>query len=90
MGLDELLARADFLTIHAPLTPETKNMISDAAFDKMKNDALIVNAARGGIVDEEALFRAIQEEKIAGAALDVFGQESIDPEHPLLGLDNVL
>ncbi|MGB5702189.1 MAG: hydroxyacid dehydrogenase, partial [Polyangiales bacterium] len=90
VGLDELLARADFLTIHAPLTPETKNMISDAAFDKMKNDALIVNAARGGIVDEEALFRAIQEEKIAGAALDVFGQEPIDPEHPLLGLDNVL
>ncbi len=88
--LDDLLERADFLTIHAPLTPETKNMINDAAFNKMKNGALIVNAARGGIVDEEALVRAIEEGKIAGAALDVFGQEPIDPEHPLLGLDNVL
>jgi len=88
--LDELLARADFITIHAPLTPETKNMLNDAAFDKMKKDALIVNAARGGIVDEEALVRAIQDGKIAGAALDVFGQEPVDPTHPLLALDNVL
>jgi D-3-phosphoglycerate dehydrogenase len=88
--LDELLERADFITIHAPLTPETKNMINDAAFDKMKNGALLVNAARGGIVDEEALARAIRDEKIAGAALDVFGQEPIDPSSPLLELDNVL
>ena len=88
--LDELLTRADFLTIHAPLTPETKNMISDAAFEKMKSSALLVNAARGGIVDEEALARAITEGKIAGAALDVFAKEPIDPDHPLLGLDNVL
>jgi D-3-phosphoglycerate dehydrogenase len=88
--LDELLRRADFITIHAPLTPETKNMINDEAFDKMKNGALLVNAARGGIVDEEALARAIRDEKIAGAALDVFGQEPIDPSSPLLELDNVL
>jgi len=88
--LDELLKRADFLTIHAPLTPETKHMISDAAFEKMKSDALIVNAARGGIVDEEALARAIADGKIAGAALDVFGKEPIDADNPLLGLDNVL
>jgi D-3-phosphoglycerate dehydrogenase len=88
--LDELLARADFVTIHAPLTPETKNMISDAAFEKMKSGALLVNAARGGIVDEEALARAITKGKIAGAALDVFGKEPIDPDHPLLGLDDVL
>ena len=88
--LDELLRRADFITIHAPLTPETKHMISDEAFEKMKNDALLVNAARGGIVDEEALARAITEGKIAGAALDVFGSEPIDPSSPLLELDNVL
>jgi phosphoglycerate dehydrogenase-like enzyme len=87
---DELLARADFLTIHAPLTPETKNMIDDTAFEKMKSGALLVNAARGGIVDEEALARAITGGKIAGAALDVFGKEPIDPDSPLLGLDNVL
>ncbi len=88
--LDELLARADFITIHAPLTPETKNMINDAAFEKMKDDALIVNAARGGIIDEEALARAVRDGKIAGAALDVFGQEPIDPSSPLLELDNIL
>jgi phosphoglycerate dehydrogenase-like enzyme len=88
--LDELLTRADFLTIHAPLTPETKHMINDAAFEKMKSGALLVNAARGGIVDEDALARAITEGKIAGAALDVFGTEPIAPDHPLLALDNVL
>ncbi len=88
--LDELLKRADFLTIHAPLTPETKNMISDDAFERMKSSALLVNAARGGIVDEEALARAITDGKIAGAALDVFGKEPIDTDSPLLGLDNVL
>ncbi|NNE20960.1 MAG: phosphoglycerate dehydrogenase [Myxococcales bacterium] len=88
--LDELFERADFLTIHAPLTPETKNMISDGAFKKMKSTALLVNAARGGIVDEEALARAITAGQIAGAALDVFTKEPIDPDHPLLRLDNVL
>ncbi|MBT8451732.1 MAG: phosphoglycerate dehydrogenase [Deltaproteobacteria bacterium] len=88
--LDELLERADFVTIHAPLTPETKNMISDAAFKKMKSSALLVNAARGGIVDEEALARAMGAGEIAGAALDVFSKEPIDSDHPLLGLDNVL
>lgn len=88
--LDELLARADFITIHAPLTPDTKHLINDDAFDKMKKGALLVNAARGGIVDEEALARAIEAGKIGGAALDVFSQEPIDKESPLLGLDNVL
>jgi len=88
--IDELFKRADFVTIHAPLTPETNNMISDAAFKKMKSSALLVNAARGGIVDEEALARAITDGKIAGAALDVFSKEPIDPNSPLLGLDNVL
>ncbi|MDH3652931.1 MAG: phosphoglycerate dehydrogenase [Myxococcales bacterium] len=88
--LDDLFKRADFLTIHAPLTPETKNMIDDSAFKKMKSSALLVNAARGGIVDEEALARAITAGEIAGAALDVFSNEPIDPDHPLLGLDNVL
>jgi len=88
--LDQLFQRADFLTIHAPLTPETKNMIDDRAFKKMKSSALLVNAARGGIVDEEALARAISAGEIAGAALDVFTKEPIDPDDPLLGLDNVL
>ncbi len=90
VGLDDLLSRADFITIHAPLTPDTKNMISDDAFGKMKRDALLVNAARGGIVDEEALARAISEGKIAGAALDVFAEEPVDPKSPLLQLEDVL
>jgi D-3-phosphoglycerate dehydrogenase len=88
--LDDLFKRADFLTIHAPLTPDTKNMINDAAFKKMKSSALLVNAARGGIVDEEALARAITAGEIAGAALDVFTKEPTDPDSPLLSLDNVL
>ncbi len=88
--LDDLFKRADFVTIHAPLTPETKNMIDDTAFKKMKSSALLVNAARGGIVDEEALARAIAAGEIAGAALDVFTKEPIDADNPLLGLDNVL
>lgn len=90
VDIEELLRRADFITIHAPLTPETKGLIDDEAFDKMKDDALLVNAARGGIVDEKALVRAIQSGKIAGAALDVFEKEPIAPDSPLLQLDNVL
>jgi len=90
VDLDELLRRADFITIHAPLTPETKNLIDDSAFEKMKDGALLVNAARGGIVDEEALARAIDGGRIGGAALDVFGKEPLDPSSPLLELDNVL
>lgn len=90
VDFDELLSRADFITIHAPLTPETKNMFNEAAFDKMKGGALLVNAARGGIVDEEALADAITAGKIGGAALDVFDQEPIDAKNRLLQLDNVL
>lgn len=90
VDLDALLRRADFVTIHAPLTPETKDMINEAAFDKMKKGAFLVNAARGGIVDEDALVRAIQKGRIGGAALDVFAEEPLDPSHPLLRLENVL
>ncbi|MGB5810032.1 MAG: phosphoglycerate dehydrogenase [Polyangiales bacterium] len=90
VSFEDLLSRADFITIHAPLTPDTKNLFDDAAFAKMKSGALLVNAARGGIVDEEALARAAKAGEIAGAALDVFSQEPIASDSPLLGLDNVL
>ncbi len=90
VDMDELLARADFITIHTPLTPETKHLLNDAAFDKMKSGVMIVNAARGGIIDEYALARAVEAGKVAGAALDVFEQEPVDPDHPLLKLDGVL
>jgi D-3-phosphoglycerate dehydrogenase len=88
--LDELLRRADFVTIHTPLTPDTKNLIDDEAFAKMKPTALLVNAARGGVVDEDALVRALKEKKIAGAAFDVFVKEPLDPKHPFLELDNMI
>ncbi|MBC7174289.1 MAG: phosphoglycerate dehydrogenase, partial [Polyangiaceae bacterium] len=88
--LDELLRRSDFITIHTPLTPDTKHLINDEAFAKMKPSALLVNAARGGIVDEDALVRAIKEKKIAGAAFDVFVKEPLAADHPFLGLENVI
>ena len=74
-SLDEVYSRADFLTVHTPLTPETRSLIDRAAFSKMKNGAYIINCARGGLVDEQALYEAITGGTIAGAALDVFSQE---------------
>ena len=87
---DELFTRADFITIHAPLTPETKNIISGESIAKMKKGVMIVNAARGGIVDEKALAKAIVEGHVAGAALDVFVKEPIEADNPLIKLDNVV
>jgi D-3-phosphoglycerate dehydrogenase len=88
VSLDELFRRADFITIHAPLTSDTKMLINDAAFDKMKKGVLLVNAARGGIVDEQALLRALEQGKVAGAALDVFEQEPAPADHPLFKHEN--
>ncbi len=88
--LDELYARADFVTVHTPLTPETRGMIGSDALAKMKKGVRIINCARGGIVDEAALAAAIRDGKVAGAALDVFSQEPPPPDHPLLKLDQVI
>jgi D-3-phosphoglycerate dehydrogenase len=90
VSLEELFTRADFITIHAPLTPETKNLISTASIAKMKKGVMIVNAARGGIVDEKALANAIVEGHVAGAALDVFVKEPVETDNPLLKLENVV
>ena len=90
VSFDELLAQSDFITIHAPAIPATRHIFNDAAFAKMKKSALLVNAARGGIVDEDALVRAIEGGVIAGAAVDVFEKEPVDPNHPLLKLDKVI
>ncbi len=90
VSIDELFKSADIISCHAPLTPDTKNLLNDAAFEKMKNGVMIVNAARGGIVDESALLRAIEKGKVAGAALDVFEQEPVDPNHPLLKREEVI
>ncbi len=90
LDLDALLSKADFITIHTPLNDKTRNLIDRAAFGKMKRGVYLINCARGGIVNEEALVAAIQEGIVAGAALDVFEQEPINPDHPLLKLDQVV
>ncbi|MEM6961083.1 MAG: phosphoglycerate dehydrogenase, partial [Myxococcota bacterium] len=88
--MEQLLRRSDFITIHAPLVEETRNLFDDAAFEKVKKDLLLVNAARGGIVDEYALARALDSKKLAGAALDVFETEPLPHENPLLGRPDVV
>src|SRR6188474_2323799 len=77
--LDEVYARADFLTVHTPLTPETRGLVDREAISKMKKGARIINCARGGLVDEEALYEALTSGAITGAALDVFTEEPPPP-----------
>lgn len=88
--LNELFATADFITIHTPLTSETRGVIGREAFAQMKPGVRIINCARGGLVDEAALYDAIKSGVVAGAALDVFVQEPPPPDHPLLQLDEVI
>ena len=90
VSLDEIYERADFITVHTPLTSETRGLVNRKAFHKMKPGVRIINCARGGIVDEEDLAEAIREGKVAGAALDVFVNEPPPPDHPLLHLDQVI
>ena len=88
--LDELYARSDYISVHAPLTPETENMFSTDAFSKMKSDALLINTSRGPLVDVDALVEALDAGEIGGAALDVLPQEPPAAGHPLLGRDDVI
>ena len=88
--LNDVFQRADFITVHTPMTDETRGIIGEAAFTKMKDGVRIINCARGGLVDEEALFIAIKSGKVAGAALDVFVKEPVPADHPLLALDEVI
>ncbi len=90
VSLEELLRNSDFITIHVPKTKETENLISEREFEMMKDGVYIINAARGGIVNEKALYEAIVKGKVAGAALDVYEKEPPDPNNPLLKLDNVV
>jgi len=87
--LDELLKRADFITLHTPLTEQTRNIISAEAIAKMKPGVRIINCARGGLVDEAALYEALKSGKVAGAALDVFLEEPAT-NNPLFDLPNVI
>jgi glyoxylate reductase len=88
--LHDLLAQSDFVVVLAPYTEETKNMISEKELALMKGSAILINVARGGIVNEADLFTALKEHKIWAAGLDVFEQEPIPQDHPLLSLPNVV
>lgn len=88
--LDHLLAAADFVSLHLPLTPATRRMIGSEQFQRMKPSACFINVSRGEIVDEEALVAALQSGVIAGAALDVFDKEPPDADNPLFGMDQVI
>lgn len=90
VDLNDLLARADYISIHVPFTPETRNILGAAEFAKMKKGVILVNCSRGGIVDEGALVAALRSGAVAMAAVDVFDEEPPRPDHPLLRLDNVV
>ena len=89
-SLDELLKFSDVITIHAPLTEETRHMIGRREFSKMKRGVYLINTARGAIVDTDALVWALKEGIVEFAALDVFDPEPIPPDHPILQFDNVI
>ena len=88
--LETVLENADFITIHVPLTPETKHLISTKEFEMMKDTAFITNCARGGIIDEDALYEALKNDKIGGAALDVYEDEPPAEDSKLFELDNII
>ena len=90
VALPDLLAQADVVTVHVPLTDETRHLLGRGAFEQMKNSAVLVNAARGEIVDEAALCGALESGQIAGAALDVREGEPPSPDSPLHLLDNTV
>jgi glyoxylate reductase len=87
---DQLLEQSDFISIHVPLTVETKHLFNKSAFEKMKKTAILINTARGPVVDESALYDALVNGEIAYAGLDVTDPEPIEMENPLLKLDNVI
>jgi len=89
-SLEELAKNSEVISLHIPLTPETKNMINANIFAMMSRNTILVNTARGGVVEEQALIEALQKGTIAGAGLDVFTMEPIDPNNPLLTMENVV
>jgi D-3-phosphoglycerate dehydrogenase len=88
--LDELLQRSDYVSLHCPLTEQTYHLLDESEFRLMQPHALFVNTARGKVVDEPALIKALEQKWIAGAALDVFEQEPIAADNPLLRMENVI
>jgi D-3-phosphoglycerate dehydrogenase len=90
VNLDILLSESDFITIHTPLTPQTRHLIDAVALNKMKETAILVNTSRGAVVDESALLKALEEKRILAAGLDVFEKEPIGKDHPLVKIPNVV
>jgi glyoxylate reductase len=90
VDFEHLLATSDFVTIHTPLSPETHHLFSDRQFERMRSTAILINTARGAIVDPEALYRALQNHQIAAAAIDVTDPEPIPMDSPLLQLENLI
>ncbi|MGQ9459540.1 MAG: 2-hydroxyacid dehydrogenase, partial [Anaerolineae bacterium] len=90
VSLGDLLAQVEILTLHVPLTEATRGLIGARELARMRPSAILINTARGGLVDEEALYHALVTGQIAGAGLDVFAQEPPPPDHPLLRLENVV
>jgi phosphoglycerate dehydrogenase-like enzyme len=90
LPLDEVLRLSDYVLINCPLTPETRHLIGERELALMKPEAVLINTARGAIVDQAALIRALQSKAIRGAALDVFEKEPLEPDSPLIELDNVI
>ena len=89
-SFDELLSKSDYISVHVPLTSDTKNLIGKKELKQMKKDAFLINTSRGGTVDHEALRKALVEGNIAGAALDVTTPEPITPDDPLVSMENVI
>ena len=90
VDLETVLKNSDYVSLHCPLTPQTKHLINKETLALMKPTAFLINTSRGAVVDEEALIEALKAGKIAGAGLDVLAKEPLDPENPLLFMDNVL
>ncbi|MBI3630505.1 MAG: phosphoglycerate dehydrogenase, partial [Candidatus Rokubacteria bacterium] len=88
--LADLYERSDFISVHTPLTKDTRNFLDAPQFARMKLGVRLINCARGGVVNEAALAEAIRSGRVGGAALDVFETEPLPPDHPLLGLDRVI
>jgi len=86
----ELMARSDYVVVAAPLTPDTRGLVSADAIAAMKPSGVMINVGRGAVIDEPALIDALRQKRIRGAALDVFAQEPLPAGHPMYGLDNLL
>ncbi|MGA9595956.1 MAG: NAD(P)-dependent oxidoreductase, partial [Acidimicrobiia bacterium] len=88
--LEQLVERSDVISLHVPATPETRHLIDEDAIQSMKDGVWLINTSRGALVDEKELVRGLEKGRVGGAALDVFEEEPIRPDNPLLGFENVI